>query len=530
MKCQNRVCVLCMLIFCFISISSLEAQMRKPRLAIKTLDNPTADANSTIGNAVTDILFTELGKKGLFQLVDRAASEDIEKETGGEGRILGAEFILLGKVSNFSFNETSFQDNVLTARGMVRQTRYRQNAIVRVDFRIVSTATGVAVVTESGAASKNNISATAEMATYASLRQTGIFSGEAQNSLIGRTTIAAIDDVVRKISDLSRVLKTNMPEENVGNDSLRSISGHVSGLVNGAVFVDMGTPDHGIKKGDHLKVFDEIITKNSQGKVLFTEEQEVATLDVLAVNGQNVKTQLIDTFTKDKRNPREGDKVRIDDGKMKGRNQPPITADRPVRSNDQSLENTDEVQRLVKEGDRYIEDKYFAQAKECYQKALTLQPNSPDIMDKLVGVLLGLREMADAEDLMEHLFALKGKISVSGIIHNHSTGYCFGELIIARSGISYIPQKGDHEFDARPEEVESLEEGYLGALPDMIIRFRDSKGKLKKYDLLLPGYLTFREKAFGNVSDQFSGNAQAISDTAKVHRMLIRLAKEKVLR
>jgi hypothetical protein len=64
----------------------------------------------------------------------------------------------------------------------------------------------------------------------------------------------------------------------------------------------------------------------------------------------------------------------------------------------------------------------------------------------------------------------------------------------------------------------------------MIIRFRDSKGKLKKYDLLLPGYLTFREKAFGNVSDQFSGNAQAISDTAKVHRMLIRLAKEKVLR
>lgn len=298
----------------------------KLRLAVKTLENPTSDANSTIGNALTDILFTELGRTGRFRLVERAAFEEVAKEvdfgstdwvksgsSAGRGGMLGAEFVVLGKVSNFSFNEQAVTENVLTRAGLVAQTMYRQTASVRVDFRVVSAATGEAVITESGSDSQSRTSAVAEMATYRRLLATGIFSAEAQDSLIGRATIGAIQNVVRKISDLSRELLHSRAGLKAASalERLGAESGKILAEAGDTFIVTIGSAA-GLMRGDRLLVFSEQVTKNARGEIVYSEEVPIATLEVVDVSmADRSKAQVFPT-TEAARRPREGDKVRVD--------------------------------------------------------------------------------------------------------------------------------------------------------------------------------------------------------------------------
>ncbi len=142
----SKVTLSLLVFFCVLTT----AQTTKPRVAIKTFESPANSRNSTIGNALTDILITELAKTGRYTIVEREAAEELLREIdfgrtdwaksstfAGKGHLAGAEYFLLGKVSNFSYTEEQAQ--VATAFGGQLVTVYVQSAEVRVDFRLVST-------------------------------------------------------------------------------------------------------------------------------------------------------------------------------------------------------------------------------------------------------------------------------------------------------------------------------------------------------------------------------------------------------
>jgi curli biogenesis system outer membrane secretion channel CsgG len=515
-------------------VSGAAAQTSKPRLAVKTFDNPTTSANSTIGDAVTDIFFTEVGRTGLFRLVERSAFEEIEKEVGADARRgrATADFILLGKVTNFSFDEQSFEQQRATTRGQVTETMYRQNARVRVDFRVVSTATGVAVITESGEATESKVSATAEMETYRRLLRVGVFSSEAQDSMIGRATIGAIRNAVRKITDLSRELANEMGNAPAPaapasrGESPGGVSGHILAEAGGAFIVDIGA-DQGLARGDRLTVFGKEVTRNKQGEVVYEEEVAVGTLEVTDVSMRDrAKAQMASGSPRNTRGPKEGDVVRLEGS--------PATIDRApaVTPTSQPPASGPDVQRLMRQGDRYVEDKYFAQAVDSYQKALALEPDSPPIIGKLVGALLYNKQMIDAEEMLDRLFAVNGSVSV-GVVHNHTFGMCTGDLTITSRGISYTPQRGDHGFVADPRQIIGFDEGQVGnstnVLPALTIRLRDAQGKDRKFDFLVPVYLSARPiTPLASPYDVYFGTEEALADTARVHRILIRLIEDKL--
>ena len=191
-----------------------------------------------------------------------------------------------------------------------------------------------------------------------------------------------------------------------------------------------------------------------------------------------------------------------------------------------------EVQRLIRQGDRYVEDKYFAQAVDSFQKALALEPDSAEVMGRLVGALLYNKQMIDAEEMIDHLFAVNGNVSV-GVVHNHSFGMCSGDLTITSRGIAYAPQRGDHGFTAAASQITGFDEGKIGnstnVLPALTIRFRDAQNKDKKFDFLVPVYLNAKPiTPLASPYDVFFGDEEAIADTARVHRMLIRLIGDKL--
>lgn len=534
MKHLFRLCIL--MIFYLVSAIAADAQTDKPILAIKTFDNPTTESNSTIGNAVTDILFTELGRRGRFQLVERSAFNEIAKEidfgssdwvkksaAAGKGGMAGANFILIGKVTNFSFNETQFTEQVQTSTGMAQQTMYRQNAAVRLDFRIVSVVSGIAIVTESGGDSQENVSTTSERATFARLMRVGSFTAEAQSSLIGRTTIGAIQNAVQKISDLSEELNRHLSDEarTARMSTLSGVSGHVTGVTAGAVFVNLGTPDHSLQKGDRLNVFEEEVTKNQKGDVIFTEYKSVAVLQILALDGQNAKAQLMANPVPGGRDPREGDIVRA----AAERAATDAPASRGGNANTMGVSpegNAAEFARLVRQADRYVDDKYFAQAVDTYRKCLVIQPNNPAVMTKLYKALLRNKQLTEAQELMYPLFSSVGGVSFRAV-HNHAFGNCNGVLFILNGKITFASDDKDHSFTATAQDIVSLAEDWIGTIPVLRIRFRDNQGREKKYDIWVTTYVT------SYTSTEIKGDDEdVVSYTGKLHRILIRLAQDKV--
>ncbi len=81
----------------------------KPRIAVKTFENPTAYYNSTIGNALTEILVTELAKTGKYALVERQAVDELLKEIH-----LGDERV--GQESNVRSNWSTLGRRILADR------------------------------------------------------------------------------------------------------------------------------------------------------------------------------------------------------------------------------------------------------------------------------------------------------------------------------------------------------------------------------------------------------------------------------
>jgi curli biogenesis system outer membrane secretion channel CsgG len=199
------------------------AQSGKPKLAVKILENPAADAKSMVGDALSEILFAELNKAGRFVLIgkpefDKAANgidfsmpDWFRKDsTAGTDRLAGADFLLIGKVGEFSFVETPLDHDVKTARGKEGQRDYKQDAMVRLDFHIVSAATGDTIMTDTASDSRTAYSAASDMARFTRLQKSGFTAGEAQDSLIGRTAVAACQKAVRKILDSQPLLVNHL--------------------------------------------------------------------------------------------------------------------------------------------------------------------------------------------------------------------------------------------------------------------------------------------------------------------------------
>jgi hypothetical protein len=91
------------------------AQTPKARLAVTTLENPTT--GSTIGNGPD--------RDPPERLAENRPVPTCRPQRCRAGRQDQVNFIMKGKVTNFSFDEQAFQENVATARGLVIQTQYR---------------------------------------------------------------------------------------------------------------------------------------------------------------------------------------------------------------------------------------------------------------------------------------------------------------------------------------------------------------------------------------------------------------------
>ena len=157
------------------------AQDCHPKVGIKSFKNPSNYSRSTIGNGLTDILSTELGNTGKFNILDREHIDELTKEIdfgssgygdkdtfAQKGNLLGVQYLLMGEVTNFNYTEQRGAPrnkvNLLGPNTIV--VEYQKQADVRVDFHLVDVTTGEHVIDAAGNGHVTDKSEISEMVTW----------------------------------------------------------------------------------------------------------------------------------------------------------------------------------------------------------------------------------------------------------------------------------------------------------------------------------------------------------------------------
>ena len=236
-------------------------------------------SGQNVGEGMSDMLTTALGQTGRFRIYERSQLTSVMQEQGlGQsgamveqtaaqaGRLLGAELIVMGAVTEFGVKKSEGGARL----GQVTIGTQSLSATVAVDVRLVDAQSGE--IKWSGTVRKE------ETKTGLSLG-TPKFDFKDQKdfdeSLIGKATRAAIDETVQKlIQQVGVVPWQAMVAAVIGND----------------VIINQGA-ESGLRADMMMSVFrvGESVTDPTTGEVLFSQEEKIGVIKVVDPNKGNGK-------------------------------------------------------------------------------------------------------------------------------------------------------------------------------------------------------------------------------------------------
>ena len=279
-----RRCVVPVLGVALVVLSAVTAQAQdKVRVAVLNFEN-----NSTwrwwgdnLGSAAADELTTQLVNSGRFTVIERAQLAAImaEQNLGASGRVtadsaakigklLGAQLLLTGSITQFSIERTS-----AGFRGIGGSI---SNAESKMDIRLVNTETGEVMAVAEGQGNKRMGGGYFKGASA----ERTFDQGAAQEALR-----PAVEQAVAKIVAQSGSLQSLRPA---------APEGQIVNVRDGSYFINRGQ-NAGVKVGqrfDVMRVTDEI--KDADGKLLDRVVSKVGTLEVTQVLSQSAICKLID--------------------------------------------------------------------------------------------------------------------------------------------------------------------------------------------------------------------------------------------
>lgn len=259
------------------------AQDARPRVAVVNFANNSTWAywGDNLGRAAADELTTQLVQSGRFTVIERAQLDTIlaEQHLGGSGavtpataakigKLLGAQFILTGSITQFSIERTT-----IGLRGIGGTV---SNAESKVDARLIDTETGEILLAAEGQGNKRMGGG-----HFRGARAERTFDqGAAQEALR-----PAIESVMARIAAQSGRLASRQPA---------APEGQIVGGRDGTFYINRGQSS-GVKVGQRFEVFrvvDEI--KDADGRVLDRVVGKVGTLEVTQVLSQSAVCKVID--------------------------------------------------------------------------------------------------------------------------------------------------------------------------------------------------------------------------------------------
>jgi curli biogenesis system outer membrane secretion channel CsgG len=279
-----RRCVGSLLSIALVMLSALPAAAQgRVRVAVLNFDNNSTWSwwGDNLGQAAADELTTQLVNSGRFTVIERAQLAAImaEQNLGASGRVtgdtaarigklLGAQLILTGSITQFSIERRS-----AGFRGIGGSIA---NAESKIDVRLVNTETGEVMAVAEGQGNKRMAGGYFKGASA----ERTFDQGAAQEALR-----PAVEQAVEKIVAQAGSLQTLQPA---------APEGQIVNARDGNFFINRGQ-NAGVKVGqrfDVMRVTDEI--KDADGRLLDRVISKVGTLEVVQVLSQSAVCKLID--------------------------------------------------------------------------------------------------------------------------------------------------------------------------------------------------------------------------------------------
>ncbi len=537
-------------ILCIGLATSLAAEER-PKVAVKTFENPANFSRSTIGNGLTDILTTELQNTGKFNVLERTNVDELTKEMdfgnsdyaksasfAKKGNILGAQYVLMGKVTNFSYIETRSTRQKINLLGPnTLQTIYQQRADVRVDFRLVDVATGETVISQPGEAHKSNESLVSEMDIWYRCTTSGSLTAEASSSLIGRATTEAVKDIVRKLNTLSETVRQRGAGAtlNASLENLANAKGQIVAEEGGGLWIVGGVGNaNGLQKGDRLKLTHENLVKDKSGKIVYRKSVEIGAMEVTDVSQPDHAEARVIPNPGATTTPQANDIVSIDMDyarTLRGGSNVSTSSSTALPNSPASgrTTNNSQLEQMLKRADSYIGDKFWSQALDEYNQAATINASEARVLRGQAISHYMMGDFIEGDDSTEKLLR-SGSLLEVPIAHLHAMGTCTGQLNIQRGKLTFVSDKGDG-FDIVPSSLAGVEVRKISKpmmanekLPDwpvLEIRWRDSGGHDKKYQMIPYTYSKQTSLSGKNFASAFPMDDSDVAQMQKLERSML---------
>lgn len=552
----NRALAVALILMC---TGVVFAQEKRPKVAIKTFQNPANYSNSTIGNGLTEILTTELQNTGKFDVLERGNVDELMKEMNfgnteyakgatfaQKGNLLGAQYMLMGKVTNFSYSEQQTVEQSQPLFGPRRSNLvYLQRADVRVDFRLIDVSTGETVLSQAGEAHNSNKSQVSENDAWRRCIL-GSITSELTSSLIGRTTAEAIKDIVRKLSALSTTVRERGTGE-VLNASLEKLGGAKGQLLadeGGGLWIVGGVGNAtGLRKGDRLQVTHENLIKDKSGKVVYRKPVHLGYMEVTDVSEADHAEARFVANQAGGGSPQANDLVSVDVDYARslrgGAAAPsPATALPPAGTGTTAAGNAGpRADEFIKRAESYMSDKFYSQALDQYNQAAAIDPNDPRALRGQAMAHYMMEDFVEGDASAEKLLQTGSELSVP-IAHHHTLGICTGQLVIQKGKLAYKSDKSDG-FEVTAADLSGVEVRNLPRprimvkepepnWPVLEIRIRDPKGKERKYDMLAVAYSKQQNPNGRNLASAFPMDESDLADLQKFENSMLNLIQKYV--
>jgi len=266
-----------------------------------------------MGEGLAEMLITELGKTGKFQVLESTGLEDLKSEInlGEDGWVAdeekvkkggwaGADFMFRGKVTRFGNKAQGLDLGGFAPKGLGNLGVKLTKADVRIDWRITDVANRKVVATGQAVGAETGLGFDVGLAINQRGGHIGLDNQEFMDSALGKATVKALNSIITNVQGVAlppsgrqqqkaQAEAGKQAEAQAEKAALKATAGKVLAVpAKGVLVVDLGSK-HGLKNGDKLKLYETVDLKDEKGAVVFTEEKLVGEVTLDAVQTDKSK-------------------------------------------------------------------------------------------------------------------------------------------------------------------------------------------------------------------------------------------------
>lgn len=274
-----------------------------------------------LNSAVCDMLTTEMVKDG-WSMVEREKLKDItnEQDLGASGRtdqstspqigkLLGADYLIVGTITEWGMKNQNIGGggnvfgNIFGNHGYGDSAQYHSaEAVVKIDYRVVNTKTGVIEPGSAGTATGENKTQGISL-TSSWWNSINLSEDDWTQTQIGKATRQAVQQIAQQLGGWN-------PTDGGASHDRTPVTASVVAVISPDEFVIDHGQDEDVRVGDTFDVFSLTPIKNSSGKVVYESQTKVGSATVADVQSAGARLDFSNRIPGTAR-LKEGDQVKF---------------------------------------------------------------------------------------------------------------------------------------------------------------------------------------------------------------------------